>query len=759
MKKRVLGLCLSLALGAPMAGAAFTDISDPALQQTAEVLSALGIMQGVGGSSFAPQQPLTRAQFCKLAVTAMGITGTEAYSSYTIFPDVQSTHWAVQYVNAAMRHPKVQERRLIRGYADGTFGPERTVSYGEVCTMLLRMLGYQETDIGPFWPNDYIARANTLGLTKGVTIEEADAPVTRAAAAVLLQNVLQIKGKDEAAPLLDGVASGTEEQVILLATKENASDLASNEAIFFQNGQVDKTPRKTVGTLSSSLIGVQGTAILSKDNGKPVLGMLENQNRTETYQVVEASPSKLETTEKTLKPDNTTLLWVGSAAKADTYGSMWAELREKDTLRLFYDENGKLVLMAVLSSQNKEDNLFVYQPGAAAPIPSGFAIIKNGAPISRDKLKPYDVVRLDTAAKTAYVSSARFGALYEMGTPSYRAPQRVTLFGQEYPVHESGMDSFADVELGKRITVLMDDRGTIAAAYPESTLRAETTGIVTSVDPKSGTTVALLGGGTLTLAAGEQDSALLGRYVYVGQRENGTAYLSERTLSGKQNGDWKVDDGKLGVYTVSDDVQIYEQIQSGGPMNALTRRDLAGKTIASANIRVTVQDASGSIVLIVLDDIIGKNVHYGIATTEREIINRDEDGEGYEIYFLRFRYWNGTAEVNARYRLQFGISGLYQTPAALPMGYHANDATIHRNLTPTKLLRVGEVARIAFSGEESVRLTDGTVYPLLEDIGVYLPERKVFISLHEAKSNYTKFTLYANKAAQQGGKVCLITAS
>ena len=36
----------------------------------AAVLDALGIMQGVGGGSFAPGKALTRAQFCKLAVTA-----------------------------------------------------------------------------------------------------------------------------------------------------------------------------------------------------------------------------------------------------------------------------------------------------------------------------------------------------------------------------------------------------------------------------------------------------------------------------------------------------------------------------------------------------------------------------------------------------------------------------------------------------------------------------------------------------------------
>ncbi len=70
----------------------------------------------------------------------------------------------------AVRHPELKEKSIIRGYADGSFGPDKIVSYGEVCTMLLRMLGYKEEDVGPFWPADYIAQAQAIGLTDGVTI-------------------------------------------------------------------------------------------------------------------------------------------------------------------------------------------------------------------------------------------------------------------------------------------------------------------------------------------------------------------------------------------------------------------------------------------------------------------------------------------------------------------------------------------------------------------------------------------------------------
>lgn len=87
MKKRFISLCLTLALTAATAGAAFSDISSGSLQQTASVLGSLGIMQGTGNNRFEPNRPLTRAEFCKLAVTAMGIDDASPYASYTIFPD------------------------------------------------------------------------------------------------------------------------------------------------------------------------------------------------------------------------------------------------------------------------------------------------------------------------------------------------------------------------------------------------------------------------------------------------------------------------------------------------------------------------------------------------------------------------------------------------------------------------------------------------------------------------------------------------
>ncbi len=52
------------------------------------------------------------------------------------------------------------------------------------------MLGHTSSDIGSYWPADYVTAAARLGLSKGVTASAGDA-VTRGQAAILLCNLLR----------------------------------------------------------------------------------------------------------------------------------------------------------------------------------------------------------------------------------------------------------------------------------------------------------------------------------------------------------------------------------------------------------------------------------------------------------------------------------------------------------------------------------------------------------------------------------------
>lgn len=791
MKKRFISLCLTLALTAATAGAAFSDISSGSLQQTASVLGSLGIMQGTGNNRFEPNRPLTRAEFCKLAVTAMGIDDASPYASYTIFPDVRASHWAARYVNAALRHPDFKDNYIIRGYADGTFGPDRQLTYGEVCTMLLRMLGYKESDIGPFWPADYIAQANALGLTRGISIKDAKTPVTRADAATMLLNTLGTATRSDGqggSPLISRVSSSTVENCILLETSETDSSLATDEALFYENGTL--SARKTAGRLDRSLIGVYGTLVIGKKGENVAVGVVpDTASRQETYEVVNAAADRIVTKTGTFRPNRDTPTYISRDSSAEdsklkSLTEVWSSILPGDTLHAYYNEYGSLALLAVLPGTSiSHANTFVYGIATSANIPSEYKIVKNGAVIDPSGLKKYDVVTLDAANRQALVSDTRVSGRYSEGGPTVSYPQEVKVYGNSFRISDSAAAFFKDMKLKDYITLLFDADGNVAAAYPRSTVSADMQGIVTAID-ESKATVTLTNGITLRnmdIDKLDKPTALMGRLVSVSTNGD-KAVLTRRTLSGKTSGEWSLSDGKLGTKPVSSRVNVYEEVLSGAPLSRIALSDISLSKVPSSDIRYTVTDSAGTITTVILGDVTGDSWLYGMGSSkrnERDFIppftvngknwddlsaDRQEEYKknhpSYD-YFVTINYWDTDkhAKEESTYRVLSLPSGLSGGPIAVPKGYSTDESIVNTSLDIKKLKLIDTVDRTAFDGASGVRTKDG-YYALADQLGIYDTENREFIAtLQSAKSNYTKFALYANDTAEDGGKIRIITVS
>ena len=787
MKKRFISLCLTLALTAAPAGAAFSDISSGSLQQTASILGSLGIMQGTGNNRFEPNRPLTRAEFCKLAVTAMGIDDASPYASYTIFPDVHASHWAARYVNAALRHPDFKDNYIIRGYADGTFGPDRQLTYGEVCTMLLRMLGYKESDIGPFWPADYIAQANALGLTQGVSIKDAKTPVTRADAATMLLNTLGTSTRSdgqEGSPLISRVSSSTVENCILLETSETDSSLAADEALFYENGTL--SARKTAGKLDRSLIGVYGTLVIGKKGDNVAVGVVpDTASRQETYEVVNAAADRIVTKTGAFRPNRDTPTYLSRDSSAEdsklkSLAEVWSSILPGDTLHAYYNEYGSLALLAVLPGTSiSHANTFVYGIATSANIPSEYKIVKNGAVIDPSGLKKYDVVTLDAANRQALVSDTRVSGRYSEGGPTVSYPQEVKVYGNSFRIS----DSAAALKLKDYITLLFDADGNVAAAYPRSTVSADMQGIVTAID-EGKATVTLTNGITLRnmdIDKLDKPTALMGRLVSVSTNGD-KAVLTRRTLSGKTSGEWSLSDGKLGSKPVSSRVNVYEEVLSGAPLSRIALSDISLAKVPSSDIRYTVTDSAGTITTVILGDVTGDSCLYGMGSSKRNeriftppfsVGGRswgelsDAEQKEYEKnhpsydYFVTINYWNTDKheKEEATFRVLNLPSGLTGGPIAVPKGYSTDESIVNTSLDIKKLKLIDTVDRTAFDGASGVRTKDG-YYALADQLGIYDTENREFIAtLQSAKSNYTKFALYANDTAEDGGKIRIITVS
>lgn len=76
---------------------------------------------------------------------------------------------------------------------DGTFQPDRAISYGEAVTILMRLLRTDaDAASGGIWPEGYLDLAKASGVSAGVELA-GGAAISRAQAAQLFVNVLGAK--------------------------------------------------------------------------------------------------------------------------------------------------------------------------------------------------------------------------------------------------------------------------------------------------------------------------------------------------------------------------------------------------------------------------------------------------------------------------------------------------------------------------------------------------------------------------------------
>ncbi|MEK3916562.1 S-layer homology domain-containing protein [Paenibacillus sp. FSL H7-0331] len=110
---------------------AYTDVaSSHWAKEAIDQATKMGLMEGYNGSSFKPEQMITRAE---MAAILSRISSNSAGSGDS-FKDVNG-HWAQSVVAQA------KAAGYIDGYTDGTFRPEQTLTRAEAVTMMNKLLG------------------------------------------------------------------------------------------------------------------------------------------------------------------------------------------------------------------------------------------------------------------------------------------------------------------------------------------------------------------------------------------------------------------------------------------------------------------------------------------------------------------------------------------------------------------------------------------------------------------------------------------
>lgn len=139
------------------------------------------------------------------------------------------SHWARGYVNLASTTTlgggeDKAGTRLIMGVGDGTFRPDRAITYGEAVTILMRVLGYGAAMwLGAYWYDGYVAVARSSGLSDGLSLS-GSSTITRGQAALLFYNLLFTSPKGSTELYLKQLGGELTGSLVILSTDAVAED-------------------------------------------------------------------------------------------------------------------------------------------------------------------------------------------------------------------------------------------------------------------------------------------------------------------------------------------------------------------------------------------------------------------------------------------------------------------------------------------------------------------------------------------------------
>ena len=582
-KKRLASLALAmvLALGlvpymAPKASAigGFSDVTDMTTAQNVEVLQMMGVVDGMSSGVFNPMGTLTRAQFCKMAVEAMG-QGDRAniYQNYTIFPDVKPGYWAAGYVNLAVR----SDPKLISGYADGTFGPNNTINYGQAVTILMRMLGYKDEDVSAVWPDGYIDQAMAIGLCDGVSLSAGTA-VNRAQAAQLFMNLLNCDQKEGGKFY---TKLGTPVDAILL--DGNAKDGAGEAVTFVPTNE---------GTSRNITIAMAETTTITDSSGTK-------------YSV--AADAKV---------------YIGESSYS--YVERFTYLSAGTLATLYINDKGRVETVFV-GSTTSDDAVIVAQDGST----EGFALLtdrtdytiyKHGERVTSRSLKKFDVATYSASNNTVYVSDNRITVYYQDAYPNAASPSRIKATGiigtgedGYLEVMPCAMASLAECRVGQTITLLLTENNKVAGVSTNSAARGNAIGFV----GKDG--VRLFNGLEVDSSAIKNLSDYTGQLVSVSSSNRDSVTLG-RVGGQSIRGDFYVSEGRVGSAELAADVQIYTTAQ-GNMLSQVALSDLTENIISSDQVLFAHKNYADKVDILVLENTTGDSLYYGrvfVSTTVNE---------------------------------------------------------------------------------------------------------------------------------------------
>ncbi|MBN7773539.1 S-layer homology domain-containing protein [Clostridium aminobutyricum] len=109
----------------------FSDMTNHWAKDSVNNMGSRMVVTGVGNNNYAPGRNMTRAEFSAVIVRALGLAPASGASN---FSDIKTSDWYNGYIETAVSYG------IIKGYDNGKFGPNDTITREQAMTMLARAM-------------------------------------------------------------------------------------------------------------------------------------------------------------------------------------------------------------------------------------------------------------------------------------------------------------------------------------------------------------------------------------------------------------------------------------------------------------------------------------------------------------------------------------------------------------------------------------------------------------------------------------------
>ncbi len=432
MIKRITALLLAIVMMQPvLAAGGFSDVDSGAeYSQAIGRLVQYGILSGKGDGYFDPDAGLTRAEMAKIATIVGGLDSIAAAKKGTsLYADLDGGHWASGYINT------VAQKGLILGYPNGTFAPEKGLTFAEAITIVLRLLGYTTDDLGNNWPSAYTAKVAELSLTSGLSYGDDDL-INRKDIALVIDRALltDMNGASAGGKKLVQLMNYTvSDECIVLATSVENKNLLADEV------------STSIGTYKKQNDSIDGYVTqkvrLVLDKNNKVVNALPVGQAGKNITIQSVIGNEMAYTENgvagSVKLDDSSVIYYQGAKK--TFGDMKASIEVGMPMAIYYSGSGvydyavikdfELLGPVVVTSGFTGSETYL---GEYPIEKSGLRVIRDGFEATLADIKAYDVAYYNRASNIISVYCDKVSGVYEKAIPNKASITSLSLSGVTY---------------------------------------------------------------------------------------------------------------------------------------------------------------------------------------------------------------------------------------------------------------------------------------------------------------------------------------